>query len=73
MSREEPDLLGNEQAALRRVATLVARGTRRDELFTAGADEIGRLLPVDSQLWAATTVTVRGVVLCGCPARRWPT
>jgi signal transduction histidine kinase len=41
------DVLGEEQAALRRVATLAARGTRPNELFTAVAEEIGRLLPVD--------------------------
>jgi PAS domain S-box-containing protein len=39
--------LAKEQAALRRVATLVARGTRPEELFTAVTEEIGRLLAVD--------------------------
>jgi PAS domain S-box-containing protein len=39
--------LAEEQAALRRVATLVARGTRPEELFTAVTEEIGRLLAVD--------------------------
>jgi signal transduction histidine kinase len=33
-----------EQAALRRIATLIARGVRPDELFTAVAGEVGRLL-----------------------------
>jgi signal transduction histidine kinase len=47
LSREEPDVLSEEQAALRRVATLAARGTRQDELFTAVTEEICRLLPVD--------------------------
>jgi GAF domain-containing protein len=47
VSREEPDVLGEEQAALRRVATLVASGTRQDELFAAVTEEIGELLPVD--------------------------
>ena len=32
---------------MRRVATLVARGVRQEELFTAVTEEIGRLLPVD--------------------------
>jgi signal transduction histidine kinase len=36
--------LAEEQAALRRIATLVARGTPPDELFAAVAEEIGRLL-----------------------------
>jgi GAF domain-containing protein len=39
--------LAEEQAALRRVATLVARGTPPQEVFAAVAEEIGQLLPVD--------------------------
>jgi signal transduction histidine kinase len=39
--------LAEEQAALRRVATLVARGVPPEELFGAVVDAIGRLLPVD--------------------------
>jgi GAF domain-containing protein len=38
---------GEEQAALRRVATLVARGTRPEEVFSAVVQEVGQLLPVD--------------------------
>ena len=37
--------LAEEQAALRRVATLVARGTRQDELFAVVTEEVARLLP----------------------------
>jgi signal transduction histidine kinase len=37
----------DEQAALRRVATLVARGTPPGEVFAAVAAEVGRLLGVD--------------------------
>jgi signal transduction histidine kinase len=40
--------LAAEQAALRRVATLVARGTTPEEVFAAVAEEVGQLLPVDS-------------------------
>ncbi|HEV7830955.1 MAG TPA: GAF domain-containing protein, partial [Pseudonocardiaceae bacterium] len=40
--------LANEQAALRRVATLVARGAPAEEVFTAVAEEVVQLLPVDS-------------------------
>ena len=40
--------LADEQVALRRVATLVARGTRPEEVFAAVANEVGRLLAVDS-------------------------
>ena len=39
--------LAEEQAALRRVATLVARGTRPEEVFAAVANEVSRLLSVD--------------------------
>jgi signal transduction histidine kinase len=38
------DRIAGEQAALRRVATLVARGTPPEEVFTAVAKEAGRLL-----------------------------
>jgi signal transduction histidine kinase len=40
--------LADEQAALRHVATLVARGTRQEEVFNALLKEVGRLLPVTS-------------------------
>src|SRR5438105_15894775 len=36
--------LAEEQAALRRVATLVARGAPAEELFAAVTEEVGRLL-----------------------------
>jgi GAF domain-containing protein len=39
--------LAEEQAALRRVATLVARGVPAQEVFTAVTEEVGRLLPVE--------------------------
>jgi signal transduction histidine kinase len=45
-SRARLALLAEEQAALRRVATLVARGTLPERLFAAMTEEIGRLLPV---------------------------
>ena len=40
--------LAAEQAALRRVATLVARGVPPEEVFAVVAEEVGQLLPVDS-------------------------
>jgi GAF domain-containing protein len=40
--------LAEEQAALRRVATLVARGAAPEKVFAAVAEEVGQLLPVDS-------------------------
>jgi signal transduction histidine kinase len=42
-SREDLWRIADEQAALRRVATLVAGGARPAEVFTAVADELGRL------------------------------
>ncbi len=39
--------LAEEQAALRRVATLVARGLPAEELFRAVTEEVGRLLSAD--------------------------
>jgi signal transduction histidine kinase len=46
-SREQLRVLAEEQAALRRVATLVARGAPPDEVFAAVTEEVGGLLPVD--------------------------
>jgi signal transduction histidine kinase len=40
--------LAREQAALRRVATLVASGARPAEVFTAVADELGRLIGAEA-------------------------
>ena len=40
-------MLAAEQAALRRVATLVARGAAPDEVFASFLEEVGRLLSVD--------------------------
>jgi signal transduction histidine kinase len=47
LSGHDSSALAAEQAALRRVATLVARGTRPEEVFAAITEEVGRLLPVD--------------------------
>jgi signal transduction histidine kinase len=44
---DEQRVLAEEQAALRRVATLVARGAPPDELFAAVAEEVGHVLPAD--------------------------
>ncbi len=50
---DPPDLirlrqLADEQAALRRVATLVAAGARPAEVFTAVADELGHLIGAEA-------------------------
>lgn len=46
-SRDELSRLADEQAALRRVATLAAHGVPQQELFSAVTTEVGRLLGVD--------------------------
>ncbi len=47
-SREARAVLTEEQAALQHVATLVAQGASPQDLFEAVAEEVGRLLPVES-------------------------
>jgi len=47
-SRERPRRLAEQQAALRRVATLVAEGAPASDVFTAVATEVARILDVSS-------------------------
>jgi signal transduction histidine kinase len=47
LSGDELHVLAEEQAALRRVATLVARGAPPEKVFAAAVEEVGRVLPVD--------------------------
>jgi GAF domain-containing protein len=47
MSVEELRVLAEEQAALRRVATLVAHGTPPEQVFATVTEEAGRLLSVE--------------------------
>jgi GAF domain-containing protein len=47
-SEQARGLLADEQAALRRVATLVASGVPPEEVFAAVTEEVGLLLPVSS-------------------------
>jgi signal transduction histidine kinase len=49
-ARQEVSALADEQAALRRVATLVARGEPPGGVFAAVAQEVGGLLPADLTL-----------------------
>ncbi|WP_081686061.1 GAF domain-containing protein [Candidatus Solirubrobacter pratensis] len=51
-SRADLARLAEEQAALRRVATLVARAVPPDEVFAAVTEEVGRVLPVESAAMA---------------------
>jgi PAS domain S-box-containing protein len=66
-SDAELRVLAEEQAALRRVATLVAGETSAAEVFAAVAEEVGLLLRVDDTTifryeddWTATVVADRG-------------
>jgi PAS domain S-box-containing protein len=66
-SREALGLLADEQAALRRVATLVARGASPSEVFSAVAAELARVLAVQhASVWryepdgAATLLAASG-------------
>ena len=69
MSVEQLRVLAEEQAALRRVATLVARGVPPEELFAAVVEEAGRLFSVEyvamGRYEAGTLVIVAGSGLAG--------
>jgi signal transduction histidine kinase len=47
LNGEQLRVLAEEQAALRRVATLVARGGPPDQVFAAATEEVGRLLSAE--------------------------
>ena len=47
LARTGDDRFTGEQAALRRVATLVTRAARPEEVFVVVAEEAGRLLHAD--------------------------
>jgi len=84
--RDPPDQarlgqLAGEQAALRRVATLVARGEPPEAVFAAVAEEVGRLLSVDLVTMGrryepgrtVTTVATWGPAAKSFPVgSRWP-
>ena len=73
--------LADEQAALRRVATLVAQGVSPQDLFEAVAEEVGRLLPVADAMMgrfepdgSVTTVASWSTAEAAFPTGiRWPT
>jgi GAF domain-containing protein len=63
--RDQPDearrgQLAEEQAALRRVATLVAAGARPAEVFSAVADELGQLIGVEATFVSRVDLSVVG-------------
>jgi PAS domain S-box-containing protein len=63
--REALERLVDEQAALRRVATLVAHGVRPDEIFAAVSDEVGRLVGTDSAAVVRFDDDAPGIVFVG--------
>ena len=65
MSRRPPSHLADEQAALRRVATLVASGATPEQVFQTVAEEAGGLLG------ARTAATVRFEPDCGLVVGCW--
>jgi GAF domain-containing protein len=68
-SRATLTKLAEEQAALRRVATLVARGVRPDELFAAVSDEVGRLVGTDSATVVRYDDEGTGIVFVGVASK----
>src|ERR1700746_1481474 len=76
-SRDELGRLLAEQAALRRVATLVARGIDPAEVFSAVAEEIRRLLDADRAAIARFEHDGKSVVVLGGSGKdedvvQWP-
>jgi signal transduction histidine kinase len=63
--------LVEEQAALRRIAMLVARGADRVGVFTAVAEEVGRLFDADASNVIRFDDGV-GTIVGGWTKRRWP-
>jgi signal transduction histidine kinase len=71
-SREALGRLADEQAALRRMATLVAQGVRPGEIFAAACAEVGRLLGLDTAAVVRfehdpLAIVVVGVGVAGIP------
>jgi hypothetical protein len=58
-ARAEIERLAHEQAALRRVATLVARGAETSEVFAAVAREVAKVMHWPSPPSSAMTMTAK--------------
>ena len=69
-SRDVLERLVDEQAALRRVATLVARGTEPEAVFRAVADEVAALLDCDTSAIARFEADGTATMMGGHRARR---
>ena len=68
-SRDELAALADEQAGLRRVATLVAQGASPDDVLAAVACEIGQLLPADYTLIGRYDVDGAEITIVGSWSR----
>jgi signal transduction histidine kinase len=64
-AREELRAIADEQAALRRVATLVASGTPPTDVFAAVAEEVGRLVQSDRAFVARYELDNAVMILAG--------
>ena len=64
MSGQQVRVLAEEQAALRRVATLVARGVSPEDVFAAVTEEVGRLFPVSNAAISAIPFSSICCALC---------
>jgi signal transduction histidine kinase len=78
LNGDDLQVLAAEQAALRRVATLVARGAAPEKVFAAVAEETGQLLPVNSASMcryepdrALTFVAQWGSAMASFPVGTW--
>jgi GAF domain-containing protein len=76
-ARETLAQLADEQAALRRVATLVAKGVSQDTLFAAVAEEVAGLVGVDQltidRYDADSSTVIASLIDPGFPVgSRWP-
>ena len=72
-ARAEIERLAEEQAALRRVATLVARGAETEEVFAAVAEEIGQVLDAEVACIVRYEADATGTVVATWgDARFWP-
>ena len=64
-SREALALMADEQAALRRVATLVAQGAQPSAIFCAVSEEVGRIFGSDTAAVSRFETDPPGIVVVG--------
>jgi hypothetical protein len=72
MAQPDRSIIAEEQAALRRVATLVAQGAPADELFAAVADEVASVLGIASVTLNQRRADGSFVVVASCDSPALP-